>query len=186
MSVSSVLVKKSTKSILKYAPYPRLEIIPFPEGDLDPDLEWLIIHTPYPEPDHDPRIYMMVTNEPDLNFLDSFQEHPDYSGIKAYQITYFPEKRSNEDIIISIDNAEKEANNLIWSEGEHKDKQVLMMQASLKAATGSILNNYEQSLVDEMNEVVVKLNKNRANKELLISQINLNLVPNIDSGWESV
>lgn len=186
MEISSVLVQKSTKSILKYAPYPRLDVTPFLEGEIDPDLEWLIIHTPHSEPDYDPRIYLMVTNNPDLNFLDSFPNHPQYSGIKAYQITYTPEKRSNEEIIISIDNAEKEANNLIWSEGEHKDKQVLMMQASLKAATGSILNSYEQSLLDEMNEVVVKLNKNKANRNLLVEQINANQVPNIDLGWESL
>jgi len=184
--IPSVLVQKSTKSILKYAPYPKLDVTPFLEGELDPDLEWLIIHIPNAEPEYDSRIYLMVTNNPNLDNLNSFPEHPNYPGIKAYQITYSPEKRSKEEIIISIDNAEKEANNLIWSEGEHKDKQILMMQASLKASTGSTLNSYEQSLLDEMNIVVVKLSKNNANRNLLVEQINLNQVPNIDSGWESV
>ncbi len=184
--VPSVLVQKSTKSILKYAPYPRLEVTPFLEGEIDPDLEWLVIYIPNPEPDYDSRIYIMGTNLPDLNSLDSFPEHPNYPGIKAYQITYTPEKRSNEDIIISIDNVQKEMNNIIWSESEHKDKQVLMMQASLKASTGAILNSYEESLLAEMGAVVVKLNKNKANRDLLVSQIVLNQVPNIDLGWESV
>lgn len=184
--IPSVLIQKSTKSILKYAPYPKLEVTPFLEGEIGPDLEWLVIYTPHAEPDYDSRIYLLVTNFPDLNYLDLFQEHPDYPGIRAYQITYTPEKRSNEDIIISIDNAQKDANDLIWREGEHKDKQVLMMQASLKASTGAILNEYEQSLLNEMNEVVVKLNKNKANRDLLVEQINANQVPNIDLGWESL
>lgn len=184
--IPSVLIQKSTKSILKYAPYPRLEVTPFLEGEIDPDLEWLIIHTPYSEPDYDSRIYIMVTNEPDLNFLSSFPNHPDYPGIKAYQITYSPEKRSKEEIIISIDNAEKEANGLVWSESVHKDKMLLMLNASAKAATGALLNNEEQLLIDEMNAIAVKLSKNKDNRNILVGQVNLNLVPNIDSGWESV
>ncbi len=185
MSVPSVLVQKSTQSILRFAPYPRLEITPFPEGDLDPDLEWLIIHEPFAEPIYDSRIYIMVTNNPDLNFLDTFQDHPLYPGIKAYQITYSPEKRSKEEIIISIDNAEKEANNLVWSEGVHKDKMLLMMNASTKAATGALLNSEEEQLLDDMAAVAVKLSKNRDNRNILVSMINANLVPNIDAGWQN-
>ena len=184
--IPSVLIQKSTKSILKYAPYPKLEVTPFLEGEIDPDLEWLVIHIPHAEPDYDSRIYILATNLPDLEFLNSFPEHPDYQGIKSYQITYTPEKRSEEDIIISIDNAEKEANNLIWSEGIHKDKMLLMINTSTKAATGAILNSEEETLLEDMNAIAVKLSKNKANRNLLVSQINTNQVPNIDLGWESV
>lgn len=183
--VPSVLVEKSTKSILRYAPYPRLEVTPFLEGEIDPDLEWLVIYTPYQEPDYDSRIYILVTNNPDLNFLDSFLSHPNYPGVKAYQITYSTEKRAKIDIIISIDNREKEANNLIWSESIHKDKMLLMLNASAKAATGALLNNEEQLLLDDMAAIAVKISKNRDNRNLLVAQINANLVPNIDSGWEN-
>jgi hypothetical protein len=182
MEVASVLIQKSTKSIIKYASYPKAEITPI--TDIDPDYEWLIQNTPYTEPDYDPRIYLMVTNYPDLNLLNTFQEHPLYPGIKEYRITYSPEKRSKEDIIISIDNAQKEANDLIWSEGEHKDKQLLMMQASLKASTGATLNDYEESLLEAMNIIAVKLSKNEDNRNILVSMVNANVVPNIDEGWE--
>lgn len=185
MSVQSVLVRKSTKEIIKHALYPREEVTPFLEGEIDPDYEWLIQYIPFSEPDYDPRVYIMVTNLPDLQNLDAFEEHPNYPGIKAYQITYSPEKRSKEEIIISIDNAEKEANDLIWSEGEHKDKQLLMMQASLKASTGATLNDYEQELLNEMNIVAVKLSKNRDNKNILVDEIDAGRVPNIDSGWQN-
>lgn len=184
MQPASVLVDKITKQIQRYAPYPGLDIVPI-EG-LDPNLEWLIQHIPYSEPDYDSRIYVLVTNYPDLQLLDSFPDHPLYPGLKEYRITYSTKKRDNDEIIISIDNRLKQANDLIWSEGEHKDKQLLMFQASVKASSGAILNEYEQSLLDEMNDVAVKLSKNMANRDLLVAQVIANHVPNIDLGWESV
>lgn len=183
MSVPAVLVRRSTKEIIKHGEYPRADMLPV-EG-LDPDYEWLIKHTPFAEPDYDPRIYIMVTNLPNLEDLASFQEHPLYPGIKEYRITYTPEKRSNEEIIISIRNAEKEANDLIWTEGEHKDKMMLMMNASTKAASGAQLNSFEQSLLVDMNTIAEKLSKNEDNRNILVAQVNANQEPNIDSGWES-
>ncbi len=186
MSVPAVLVRKSTKEILRFAPYFKLDLTPVvPEDGLDPDLEWLIIHIPYAEPTYDSRIYLLVQENPNLESLDSFPDHPSYQGIKAYQITYSTERRSNDEIIISIDNAEKQANDLIWSEGEHKDKQLLMMQASLKKSSGATLNEYEEELLVYMNAIAVKLSKNRDNRNILVGQVNANQVPNIDQGWES-
>lgn len=184
MSVPAVLIRKSTKEIIKRALYPREDVTPFLEGEIDPDYEWLIENIPFPEPMYDPRIYLMVTNLPDLANLNSFPQHPLYPGIKEYKITYSPEKRPKDEIIIEIDNAEKQANDLIWSEGEHKDKQLMMMQASLKASTGATLNEYEQTLLDNMNAIAVKLSKNKDNRNILVGQVNANREPNIDSGWE--
>ncbi len=183
--IPSVLIRKSTKEIIKHALYPRAEITPFLEGEIDPDYEWLIEYIPYTEPDYDSRIYLMVTNLPDLEALSSFPYHPEYPEIKAYQITYTPEKRSKEDIIISINNAEKEANSLVWSEAIHKDKMMLMLAASNKKANGQQLNSIEQANLDEMDNIAVKISKNLANKNLLISQVNTNQEPNIDLGWEN-
>jgi len=186
MSVPSVLIRKSTKEIIKHALYPRENVTPFLEGEIDPDYEWLIVYTPYTEPDYDSRIYIMVTNLPNLEFLNSFQDHPDYPGIKAYQVTYSPEKRSVDEIIISINNAEKEFNNLIWSEAIHKDRMLLMLAAADKKTNGQELNSTEQEYLNDMTNIAVKVSKNLANKNLLISQVNLNQEPNIDSGWESL
>ena len=63
---------------------------------------------------------------------------------------------------------------------------LLMINASTKAATGAILNSEEETLLEDMNAIAVKLSKNKANRNLLVSQINTNQVPNIDLGWESV
>jgi len=182
MSKQAVLVKKSTKEIIRFATYPRedMQVI----EDLDPDYEWLIENIPYLEPDYDPRIFILVTNKPDLNFLDTFIDHPLYPGLKEYRITYTPEKRSKAEIVLAIENAEKDANNLIWSESVHKDKMLFMLASAAKAASGFQLTQDEQDVMDEMSEIVVKLSKNRDNKNILVSQVNNDQEPNIDSGWE--
>lgn len=182
MSVEAVLVQKSTKSIIKHGLYPRADMMPV-EG-LDPDYEWLIKNIPYPEPDYDPRIYIMGTNLPDLEFLEIFAEHPEYSGVREYKITYSPEKRPQDDIIRAIENAEKEANGLVFSEGVHKDESIFMMNAIHKDAKSLDLTPQEQSYVDKLSEINVKISKNLSNKLLLVSQVNANQEPNIDSGWE--
>jgi hypothetical protein len=183
MSVPAVLVRKSTKEIIKQALYPREDMQPV-QG-LDPDYEWLIKHIPYPEPDYDSRIYIMETQLPDLNFLNDFQEHPDYSGIREYRITYNPVKRPNADIIISIENAEKQANASIWSEAAHKDETLFMINSVRKEATGATLNTEEQSHVDKLSGINVKLAKNRDTATIMINQVNNGQEPNIDEGWES-
>lgn len=186
MGVASVLIQKSTKSIIRYADYPKAEVTPFLEGEIDPDYEWLIENIPFPEPSYDPRIYIMVTNLPDLESLSTFQDHPDYSGIKEYRITYSPEKRSNADIILSIENAEREANSTILSEADHKDQMIFMMASVNKVVSGMSLTEQEQLQLDKLTAVNVKLSKNLSNRNSLVAQLTANQVPNIDSGWEKL
>jgi len=183
MSVPAVLIRKSTKEIILERAYPREDMSPV-EG-LDPDYEWLIKHIPFAEPAYDPRIYIMVTNFPDMNLVDSFQEHPLYSGLREYRITYTPERREDEDIIRSIENAEKEANNGVFSEAVHKDAIAFMVNAVYKDAKGYDLTTDEQDQIDKLALVTVNLAKNADAKEIKIAQVVAGEVPNIDLGWES-
>jgi len=182
MSVPAVLVRKSTKQIIKEDLYPRADMQPV-QG-LDPDYEWLVKHIPFAEPAYDPRIFIMATNLPDLAGLESFGEHPSYPGIREYRITFSPEKRPNEDIIRSIENASKEANNLVFSEAVHKDEIVFMMNSIYKDAKGQTLTVEEQEQIDKLSIVAVNLAKNADNKEIQIAQVLADQEPNIDSGWE--
>lgn len=187
MNVNAVLINKATKQIVKYGPYPNEDITPLlPEVDIDPSYEWLIQYIPYAEPDYDSRLYLLVTNLPDLEYLNIFPNHSLYPGIKEYKITYTLEKRSTADIKISIENLEKEANNLIWSEATHKDKMMLMLAASNKKASGQTLNETEQTYLDEMLTITTKIAKNTANKLLLFEAITANQEPNIELGWERI
>jgi len=183
MSVPAVLIRKSTKQIIKHAPYPKADLTPFTEGEIDPDYEWLIKHTPFAEPDHDSRIFIMEDVMPDLNFLADFQEHPQYPGIREYRMTYNPIKRPNESIILEIENAEKAANSLIFSEVTHVKDFALMMNSIYKDAKGLVLNADEQIKIDNLNEVNVKFLQNQDTKNIKIEQVNAGLEPNIDEGW---
>lgn len=151
MSVPAVLVRKSTKQIIKEDVYPRADMQPV-QG-LDPDYEWLVKHVPFAEPPYDPRIYIMATNLPDLASLELFEEHPNYPGLREYRITYSPERRPDADIIRSIENAEKEANNLVFSEAVHKDKMAFMLNSVHKDAKSLELTIEEQDQIDRKSVV---------------------------------
>lgn len=182
MSVPAVLIRKSTKQIIKEDIYPRADMQPV-QG-LDPDYEWLVKHVPFAEPPYDPRIYIMTTNLPDLAFLDDFEAHPNYPDLREYKITYTPERRPNEDIVRSIENAEKEANNLVFSEAVHKDEMAFMLNSVHKDAKSLELTSAEQDQIDKLAIVTVALAKNKDNAAIKIAQVLANQVPNIDEGWE--
>lgn len=182
MSVPAVLIQKSTKMIIKHDLYPRADMQPV-QG-MDPDYEWLVKNIPFAEPPYDPRIHIMTTQLPDLNFLFDFQEHPLYAGIREYRITYSPEKRPNEDIIRSIENAEKEANNMVFSEAVHKDQMAFMLNSVHKDAKSLELTAEEQDQIDKLSIVTVNLAKNKDNAAILIAQVIAGQEPNIDQGWE--
>lgn len=182
MSVPAVLVRKSTKQIIKEALYPNADMSPV--IGLDPDYEWLVKHVPFAEPDYDPRLYVMVRVLPDLEFLEDFAQHPQYPGIREYKITFNPVKRSNEEIIISIRNAEKEANDLVFSEAVHKDEYAFMLNSVHKDGKGLALNETEQGHIDKLSLVTVKLAKNKDTAEIKIAQVEADQEPNIDEGWE--
>jgi hypothetical protein len=180
--VPAVLIRKSTKQIIKEDVYPRADMLPV-QG-MDPDYEWLVKHIPFAEPPYDPRIYIMVTNLPDLAFLNDFQEHPSYPGIREYRISYSPEKRPNEDIIRSIENAEKEANNMVFSEAVHKDEFAFMLSSVRKESKNLDLTTEEQLQISKLESVTVNLAKNKDNAVIKIAQVLADQEPNIDLGWE--
>jgi hypothetical protein len=182
MSVPAVLVRKSTKQIIKEDVYPNSDMQPV-QG-MDPDYEWLVKHVPFAEPPYDPRIYVMATNLPDLAFLDDFQEHPSYPGLREYRITFSPEKRPNEDIIRSIENAEKEANNQVFSEAVHKDQMAFMLSSVRKEGKNLDLTEEEQLQISKLEAVTVNLAKNKDNATNKIAQVIAGQEPNIDLGWE--
>lgn len=182
MSVPAVLVRKSTKQIIKEDVYPNSDMQPV-QG-MDPDYEWLVKHVPFAEPPYDPRIYVMATNLPDLAGLEDFQEHPSYPGLREYRITYSPEKRPNEDIIRSIENAEKEANNQVFSEAVRKDQMAFMLSSVRKEGKNLDLTEEEQLQISKLEAVTVNLAKNKDNAANKIAQVIAGQEPNIDLGWE--
>ena len=183
MSVPAVLVRKSTKQIIKEDVYPREDMQPI-QG-LDPDYEWLIKYVPFAEPAYDSRVFIMQTNLPDLDQLALFEEHPSYEGIRAYKIGYEPIRRPDVDIIRSIENAEKEANNGVFSEAVHKDEFTFMLNSVHKDAKGQTLTAEEQDQIDKLAIVTVNLAKNKDEALNKIAQVEAGQTPNISEGWQN-
>jgi len=183
MNVPAVLFQKSTLLPVKDGFYPKSDMSPFLDGELDPDYFWLIKNTPYPQPDFDARIYTIKDVKPlGVELLDC-PPHPLYPELKAYNYTFELVKRSKEDIILSIENAEKEANNGVISEATHKDSFVFMMSSIKKEAQGYALTDFEQVSSDKLDSLTEKLARNASEKANKIAMVNADLIPTIDEGW---
>ena len=185
MSVPAVLVQKSTKIIVKEALYPRADLTPFPIGDIDPDYEWLIKHTPHEQVPYDSRIFIGKMILPEMEELNLFPQHPLYTGIRAYVINYGVEQRPKAEIIIEIENAEKEANNKVFSDIIHKEELLLISNSIAKKSEGYVLSPEEEERIANLNVMAVKQLKNKDNKIIKLEQLNSGNTPNISEGWEN-
>jgi hypothetical protein len=156
-----------------------------PVVGLDPDLIYLAKNTPYPEPEYDPRIYILITQLPDLASLnfDTMPSHPDHPNIKEYRITYTTEQRLNEAISTSIDNAESIANQNVFP-GEVQVKSMLLAISSLIKLQNSLkLNKDEQKNLDTVvaySSTVWENNQMAQEKKTLLAT---NQIPDIDAGF---
>jgi len=185
MSVPAVLINKTTKLIMTHSVYPREDMQPITAADLDPNYEWLVCYTPFAEPSYDSRIFIMEEITPKDDALLQTAEHPNYPGIKCYPLTYNPIKRPNAEIIVSIENAEKEANNLVFSESIHKDALVFMVGSLDKKVDGQALTTDEQSEIDKLALIKVQFAKNRDCALNKIAQVEAEQTPNISEGWQN-
>lgn len=183
MSVPAVFILKSTKQIIKEGLYPREDMQPV-QG-LPPEYEWFIKYIPFAEPPYDSRVFIMSTDLPDLDQLALWEEHPDYAGIRAYKIGYTPVRRPDGDIIRSIENAQKEANNGVFSEAVHKDEFAFTLNSVHKDAKGQTLTAEEQDQIDKLAIVTVNLAKNADEALNKIAQVEAGQTPNISEGWQN-
>ena len=177
MSLPAVLIRKSTGEILKHAPYPNVDMTPV-QG-LDPDLEWKLKHTPFPTPAYDSRIF-------ELEQIEEVTEeaHPEYADLKMYKKTFKTNKRSNEDINRSIDNAEEAANRDLVS--YRTDDKLFMLSIGILARINAGIqpNAKEQAILDQVMAFDVKVWKNDEEKNRKKDQVLAGLEPDIDAGWE--
>ena len=177
MSLPAVLIRKSTGEILKHAPYPNVDMTPV-QG-LDPDLEWKLKHTPFPTPAYDSRIF-------ELEQIEEVTEeaHPEYADLKMYKKTFKTNKRSNEDINRSIDNAEEAANRDLVS--YRTDDKLFMLSIGILARINAGIqpNAKEQAILDQVMAFDVKVWKNDEEKNRKKDQVAQGLEPDIDAGWE--
>lgn len=177
MSLPSVLIRKSTGEVLKFAKYPNADMQPV-QG-FDPDLEWLLKYTPYERPDFDTRMFILnqvdeVTTEP----------HPTYPNLNVYKTTYTTIKRPNEDIIRAIENAEESANREVMNYRTNEKLHMLAVGILTRKNEGVEPNASELEILEKVKQFDVDIWKNDATKRLKITQVTEGLEPDIDSDWE--
>ena len=188
MSLPAVLIRKSTGDILKQANYPNIDLTPI-QG-LDPNLEWLLKYTPYPAPDYDSRIWVLVVQRPDLknmvqtSTLDDLPNHPEHTNIRMYETLYTTEKRSNEEIILAIENAEESANQKLMTYRTNDKLHSLAVGILTRMNEGVTPSIEEQDILDKVKSFDVNIWKNDAEKNAKILQVNSGIEPDIDAGWE--
>jgi len=186
MSVPAILIQKSTLKPVIHTVYPKTDMSPFLDGEIDPDYFWLIKNTTYRKPKSDTRIYEIKDVFPIGQELLNCPPHPVYPALKAYNHTFELVKRPNEEIIRSIENAEKDANDSIMSEAQHKDTFVFMMSSVKKGAMGYELTEMERNSSDKLDNVTVKMARNASEKANKIAMLEAGLIPNIEEGWEKL
>ena len=177
MSLPSILIRKSTGEVIKHANYPRADMALI--DGLDPDLEWLIKRELFIAPDYDSRIFILNQNEAITTTSDI-----EYPHLNQYQITYSTEKRSNDDIQISVENAERQANESVFPYTEQLKTMLLGIAVLFRANDGLALNPKEQVVADKVLALAVKVWKNDQAMQDKIQEIVDGTEPNIDEGWE--
>lgn len=179
MSLPSVLIRKSTGEIIKHANYPREDMQPI--TGLDPDLEWLVKRELFKQPDYDSRIFILNQNEEITTKADE-----EFIHLNKYEISYTTEKRSDDEIKFSIENAERNANEQLFPFEKQMKLLLLGVGVLFRKIEGMTLNEKEQTIADAITATSVQMWKN--DQATIDKKIDVDdgIEPNIDEGWEKI
>jgi hypothetical protein len=179
--MEGIKINRATRDVIERKSYPNLIGSPIPGfefGGTGPE-EWLIVkYDSYPG-EYDSLYYEIVKSEDEE--LDRI-EHPDYPGVGQWVIHYRIQKRSNEEILINLENAENIANEMIMP----SRKQIKFVMVTLRALIRKVLNNVTPTEIEVkaatyVMKAALKFEQNyitRKNKEALIEQ-----EPDMESDW---
>lgn len=172
-----IIIKKDTGEIINYnATYPRADF-----GELigaDPNLEYLKKYTPFqPEP-FDSRVFKKVETQ-----TVTTTPHPDLPQFNQYLIEFAVEKRANEEIILSIENEEINIKSEFLTNPDVIEVMLMMLTALWNKTKGMTLTALEQTAVDNLIGLNVKLLQNKEEKAIKTAQVLAGQEPDLDSGW---
>lgn len=179
--MEAVKINRATRDVIERKAYPNLAGTPIPGFELNgtgPE-EWLIVRYDSYQGEYDSLYYEVVKNEDEVT--DRI-EHPDYPGVGQWVIHYRLQKRTNDEILINLENAENMANEMIMP----SRKQLKFMLVTLRALIRKVLNNVtptdiEVKAATYVMKAALKIEQNyqtRKNKEALIDT-----EPDMESDW---
>jgi len=151
-----------------------------PIQGLDPKYKAYIYHIPFPPAPIETRKFIAVTTRTRVEEL-----HPIYGVYPTYLETYGEEIRSNEELIIEVENAKKAANQSI-NNGYDMDKIIeSMIVVNDKKIKKNSLEAWEVEIETLFLNIAAKKQNNEAVKDAKIAQINAGLGADVDfeQGW---
>lgn len=184
------LIHKPSNSILN----PSGGAYPRPDGSpvigLGDDYIYLVINQ-QAQPDYDPRYWVMDEKHPDLTLYQYDLEHPlfpasEFPHLKAYNITYEPEKRPLNQILVHLENAKTSANAELTKEDKLPETMWLYFGINNRRLAGDALTTEEQVLVEKVDSINAKVQMNQDNYETKKALIESNIETDLDAGWERV
>jgi hypothetical protein len=155
-----------------------------PDQALGNDLpyEWLLPETIGVEPVIDQRLWVLnVFNYPSNTPNTLHSVHNSY--ITSYSVT----KKTKEEIIVSIREAQANANASLIKSSDQVEMDALWRTAMQKLQSGITIetNSPEQAALNRANELTVKVMQNAENAANLIDLVDADQEPDLDSGWET-
>ncbi len=176
MLIPCILYKISTDEIIKFNTFVNSELLPV--LGLNTDLEYYAKYVPDVQPAYDSRGYKLIT----LSVREQIQ-HPDYP-LNRYTTTYSTERLTDEQLKVSVDNEEANANNQL-TVINHQANQTRVAKIHHKKIKAEQTTPAEDALADQLDEIADKMDDNadNANNMYDFIEANPNDVPDFDAGW---
>jgi predicted metalloendopeptidase len=183
MSIPAVLVNKETLTIGKNPDvYPRLDGSPV---ITEAPFEWFII-TYGTRQNFDPYLFTEDTLFPDVNYIDEWEEHPDYPGVRQYKIEYKLVKRSAEQVAQIINSIKAERNSTLVPFDSLTELHTLVLDILIRQVKGIKPLQKEQELLDEITAKAAKVWDNKEVAKNLLSVFTAGVTPDLETpDWKS-
>lgn len=186
MSIACVLIKwvnVADKDVTNPSKYLVLNKnynpVSLPVVGLADDLEVFVKREPYPVPDEDSRLVLIQNNEMPVDELDL-----EHTNNRIWLKTYSVVPRSKDDLKISVDESKGFANLRLLPEQEQLEMLALYTALERKERKGGVLSDAENAYLQKGDAVAQKLWYNRTVATAKKTDIDNDLTPDLDNGWE--
>ena len=175
--VPCILYRISTDQIIDYDCELNSDYLP-PSG-LDPDLEYYAKYEPFPEPEYDPRGWRLIVTSVRVE-----SSHPTWPALDKYETTYSLDRRTDEELKASVDTMQAWADEQLCPIN-HASNETRVKKIYHKKIKGLPTEQWEEDLVDAVDNIASKMDDNSDNKDIMYDYIDANptLVPDFDDGW---
>lgn len=170
-------VKDGDYTLINSNPCPVINGEPIPT--MPDGYEWLANNTESNPVTYDPRIFIELQHTLPTNL-----PHPQWPMYNQYRTTFSLEKRSTDQIVESVRQEERLANNTLITEAEKEKMDKFTTGYLISISKGLSPDEAQLNAVARHQDVEVKMNRNASNAEGLIGRILLGENVDISSGWE--